>query len=90
MATPFASPVSPRLIRLPEVMRQTGLSRSTIYEAIKRGDFPKPVSLTSTARAWHSEEIDAWITERRAARDARFSLSKSTSDVVPGGRHDET
>lgn len=57
------------LLRLPEVIRRTGLSRSAIYEAIKLGRFPKPVRLTAAARAWHSTEIDAWIAARLATRD---------------------
>ncbi|PXB71671.1 AlpA family transcriptional regulator, partial [Pseudomonas aeruginosa] len=34
-----------RIIRLKEVVRSTGLARSTIYKLIGSGDFPKPVPL---------------------------------------------
>ena len=34
-----------RIIRLPQVCSRTGLSRSTIYEHISRGRFPKQISL---------------------------------------------
>ncbi|MCH8060411.1 MAG: AlpA family phage regulatory protein, partial [Proteobacteria bacterium] len=34
-----------RVWRLPEVIIQTGLSRSTIYEMIKRGEFPRQFNL---------------------------------------------
>ena len=80
-------PSAPALLRMPEVIRRTGLRRSSIYDAMKRGEFPKPVPLTSTARAWHSDEIDNWITERRAVRDAQSGLCKPISDAAPGGRH---
>lgn len=66
--TPFPSP---RLLRLPQVIERTGLGRSSIYEAIRRGAFPAPVALTQTARAWRSHEIDQWIEERTAARNGR-------------------
>jgi prophage regulatory protein len=33
------------ILRLPDVKRSTGLSRSTIYLRITQGAFPKPVSL---------------------------------------------
>ncbi len=33
------------IVRLPEVKTITGLSKSTIYAAAKRGDFPSPISL---------------------------------------------
>jgi prophage regulatory protein len=57
------------LLRLPQVIVQTGCGRSTLYDAIRAGTFPKPVPLTTTARAWRSDEVDAWIAARIAARD---------------------
>ncbi|WP_297899993.1 AlpA family phage regulatory protein [Metallibacterium sp.] len=59
----------PRLLRLPEVIRSTGLARSSIYDLIREGRFPAPVPLTATARAWRSDEIETWISERCAERD---------------------
>jgi prophage regulatory protein len=37
------------ILRLPDVKRSTGLSRSTIYLRITQGTFPKPVSLGGRA-----------------------------------------
>ena len=65
-ATPAAPP---RLLRLPEVSRATGLARSSIYDAIAAGRFPRAIPLTATARAWRSDEIEEWIAQRIAARD---------------------
>ncbi len=61
---------APRLLRLPEVIQTTGLARSTVYDGIRAGTFPAPVPLTATARAWRSDEIDVWIADRIAERDA--------------------
>jgi prophage regulatory protein len=47
--------------RLPEVLRQTGLSRSTIYEMISRGDLPRRVQLGRRAVGWMAEDVLAWI-----------------------------
>lgn len=52
------------ILRLPDVKLRTGLSRSTIYNSIKSGNFPKHVSLGSRAIGWHSEDIDNWIATR--------------------------
>lgn len=60
---------APRLLRRDAVERITGLARSTIYDGIRAGTFPKPVPLTATARAWRSDEIEQWIVGRIAARD---------------------
>lgn len=61
---------SPRLLRLPEVSRATGLGRSAIYERMTRGEFPRAVAVTPRARAWVESEVRAWIAERIAQRDA--------------------
>lgn len=52
------------IFRLPEVIRRTGLSRSSIYTRIKAGGFPHPVSLGARAVGWHSNLIDEWIASR--------------------------
>lgn len=64
---------TPRLLRLPEVIQTTGIARTTIYDLIAAGRFPAPIPLTATARAWRSDEIDAWIAGRTADRDDRTS-----------------
>lgn len=60
-----------RLIRLPEVIRQTGLSRSTLYQLAADGRFPKPVRLGERCSAWPESEVLAWCAERiRESREA--------------------
>ena len=61
----------PRLIRLDEVCRLTGLHRTTIYQRISRGKFPKPVPIADTKRVgWLSDEVSDWINACVAARDS--------------------
>jgi prophage regulatory protein len=50
-----------RILRLPEVMTRTGLSRSTIYLRSSQGNFPKPVNLGARAVGWIEEEIQEWL-----------------------------
>lgn len=59
------------LERLPQVKARTGLGRSEIYRRISAGNFPAPIKLGIRASAWNAAEIDSWITERIAARDAK-------------------
>lgn len=47
-------------LRLKQVKTLVGLSRSTIYDYIKRGSFPAPVSIGPRAVAWPSSSIAAW------------------------------
>lgn len=49
------------LIRLPKVKERTGESRTTIYDKIRRGEFPKPVAIGPRAVAWVESEIDEYI-----------------------------
>jgi len=58
----------PRLLRLRDVMHQTGLGRTAIYDSIRRGDFPPPRKLTRHASAWLESEIHEWIESRPVAK----------------------
>lgn len=60
-----------RALRLPQVIARVGLRRSSIYEAVARGTFPRPFKLSGRAVAWDAAEIDGWLTSRRAERDAQ-------------------
>ncbi len=56
------------LLRLPAVMAQCGLSRSSVYARAKKGLFPKPVALTAHARGWVDFEVQAVIAARIAGQ----------------------
>ena len=58
---------TPRLLRLREVEALTGLRRSAIYAAARRGQFPKPRKLTAVASAWLEPEVRQWIETRPLA-----------------------
>jgi len=58
-----------RLQRRPDVEARTGLSRSTIYDWMKRGEFPQPVKLGTRLVAWRESDITAWL-ESRETRGA--------------------
>ena len=46
----MGEPIS--ILRRKQVESRTGLSRSTIYDRIKRGAFPTPISLGAKAVGW--------------------------------------
>lgn len=60
------------LIRLPEALKRTGLSRTRCYVLIARSEFPPPVKLSREGRAiaFPEAEVDAWIAARIADREA--------------------
>lgn len=63
--------MSERLLRRPEVEARTGLSRSTIYGWMKRGDFPAPVKLGTHLVAWRESDVTNWL-ESREPRGAGY------------------
>lgn len=54
------------LLRIAEVCRRTGLSKSTIYQRERVGEFPSKIKIGKRASAWRSDEIAAYI-ERSTA-----------------------
>lgn len=49
------------VLRLPDVIQRTGLSRSTIYARIKSGHLTPPLKLGARAVGWLSSDIDEFI-----------------------------
>ena len=49
------------ILRMPAVMRLTGQARSTIYDKLSRGEFPKPVKLGQRAVGWYESDIAKWL-----------------------------
>ena len=59
------------LLRLYDVRRRTGLSRSALYRLIAAGQFPRPIQLTERTSAWPDHVVQAWIEEKvRQANEA--------------------
>lgn len=65
-----------KLIRISEVAAKTAKSRSAIYAALKAGRFPKPVPVGERT-AWVESEIDAYIAEQIARRDAPEATARA-------------
>lgn len=60
-----------RLIRIPEVLRLTGISKATIYRWIGRGTFPPPVNPGGSRMiSWKSDTIEEWIESRETQKSA--------------------
>lgn len=57
-----------QLLRIHEVAKLTGLSRSSIYKQIKLRNFPTGVKITDRSTAWPSNEVEAWIDSRISQR----------------------
>jgi len=58
-------------MRLKEIIEKTGLSRSTIYNLISQGRFPKQIELGARSVGWVDAEIDEWLETKVVHRNAQ-------------------
>tara|TARA_B110000211_G_C13558494_1_gene326751 strand:+ start:258 stop:464 length:207 start_codon:yes stop_codon:yes gene_type:complete len=49
-------------LRLPEVLKFIPIGKSTWWQGVKNGKFPKPVKLGERTTAWRVEDIKELIT----------------------------
>lgn len=56
-----------KILRIEEVVSVTGLSRSGIYAAVKKGTFPPPYALTQRTVGWVEEEVQSWLSSKLVA-----------------------
>lgn len=60
--TPSGAPTS--FLRMSNVIRQTGLGRSTIYRLMAEQRFPKAVRLSGRAVGWRAADVQQWADSR--------------------------
>jgi prophage regulatory protein len=65
-------PEPPSILRRKQVELRTGLSRTTIYERMREGTFPRQISLGGRAVGWVNADIDQWV-EQQIERSRRPS-----------------
>lgn len=69
-----------QMLRLAELIKLIGLSRSSIYDRLnprsKRydPDFPRPVKLNRASR-WLLSEVEEWIRNKMSSRNRTASVS---------------
>lgn len=60
-----------KILRLDDVRRVTGLSKTAVYGLIKRGAFPRPIQLTPRAVGWRVADVDEWVASRPETEAAK-------------------
>ena len=61
---------SNNIIRLKQTIEKTGLSRSTLYALISRGEFVTKIKLSPRTMGFLESEVNAWIVDRLNASKA--------------------
>jgi len=69
----------PQLIRRPEVLRITGLKKSTLYTLMGLDDdpFPPNYPISERGRAWIKSEVLDWCERRRKATRKLTSIERA-------------
>ena len=86
----YVSALPERLLRQPAVLAQTALKRSALYDKIRRGEFPRPISIGKRAVAWPESAVIAWINERIASaaslppnlKSSKAALSSTSGEAI--------
>jgi prophage regulatory protein len=60
-----------KIIKIPEVVLSTALSRPTIYRLIKEGKFPKQIKLSERSSGWIEQEVIDYINNCIQKRDEK-------------------
>ena len=71
MANSIQSKNVDRILRLPEVVEVTGLSRSSIYRLIGIDAFPRQRRLGPRSSGWRLSDVEGWLESRQPADDDR-------------------
>jgi prophage regulatory protein len=59
-----------KFYRLPQLMAQLGVSRSSIWAWVKSGKFPKPVKLSENTTAWRASDVEDWAQSKIDASES--------------------
>ncbi len=70
-----------RAVRRRELRKIVPLADTTIYEMERRGEFPQRFYLTSKCAVWDLDEVEQWLTARRAASLAGRARRTPDPDV---------
>lgn len=68
-----------QILRLRDVIRKTGLGRSSIYKFSGQGLFPCPITLGGMSVGWPADRISQWIIERIRERDSAAANAEHTT-----------
>lgn len=60
----WGSNMSTSILRFPQVKERVGLGRTSIYALINKGEFPRPVQISSRCVGWPEADIEAWLQQK--------------------------
>lgn len=71
-----------RILRMPDTLRKTGLSRSSVYQRIRENTFPQPVRLGVRTVGFVEHEADTFLShlmlDRKLPKGTRLSTEAAS------------
>ncbi|KAE9531843.1 helix-turn-helix transcriptional regulator [Ursidibacter arcticus] len=55
---------SPQLLSIKDLIALLNLSKTTIYDLLKKGKFPKPFIQKNRCTRWKAEDVNKWLTQQ--------------------------
>lgn len=56
-----------RMLGIAATCAKIGVSRTFVYDHMRRGNFPQSIKLSPRRVVWRESELDAWLLSRAAA-----------------------
>lgn len=79
----YTNDLKPLFLRLPQVCRFLGVGRSAVYSLLKRDPtFPRPVTITGTAKGWRREELEKWAATRPVASTIKSDSNQQAAQAA--------
>lgn len=70
-----------KILRTPDLLQITGLSRTTIWRLERAGDFPRRLRLGPNAVGWDAAEVEGWLASRPRGLDGS-AAGQAAQDAV--------
>jgi len=51
-------------LRITDVMKKTGIAKSTIWLWVSENKFPKPIKLSPRITVWEEEKVNDWMNQK--------------------------
>ena len=76
-----------KILRMPDIVSLTGLSRTTIYRKIKEGTFPTQLHISDHCCGWRASTIERWMEDPSSYRQEEEPLPRPRDPVGSVRKH---
>ncbi len=63
--------MSLKVMNADEICEALGISKVTLWELQRRGEFPPAIRVSARRRGWKTEDVQTWLEQRRIVRETQ-------------------